>query len=362
MSRSLLALVLLLSALHGVGEDLLYRSNDFGMALARIASYQKDATRWVLRVRRDGRDEERRLYDNGKEVRRWEVSWNSERTRKVEKETAGSLTAARRVYDSSGTLLQEDEYTAGALSKKTLFSYANGRLEHARVVAGSDGRPVSETTYVYAANGGLREVRRTVPEGETIVSTSTTGSSGLAEDRSSMGGSLFVERYDPNGKMVNRERRDAGVPVSVEDFAYDPATHSLASSTQRLPAENAVVERRYDSEGRLARETKNMKGSVREIIGYERDEKGKMTSKTRRTSEGLEAWKYSYSDSGDLSREEYVQRGVRVKVTLYGEGKLRTEELYRDGELFLKVFYDGDTRLREEVYSNGSIGRERSYH
>jgi hypothetical protein len=50
-----------------------------------------------------------------------------------------------------------------------------------------------------------------------------------------------------------------------------------------------------------------------------------------------------------------------VKVTVHGEGKLRTEELYRDGELFLKVFYDGDTRLREEVYSNGGLQRERSY-
>lgn len=104
-----------------------------------------------------------------------------------------------------------------------------------------------------------------------------------------------------------------------------------------------------------------MKETVREISAYEYDEKGKVTTKTRRSSEGLEAWKYSYADSGDLSREEYFQRGIRVKVTLYGEGKLRTEELYREGELFLKVFYDGDIRLREEVYANGSLSRERSY-
>ena len=36
-------------------------------------------------------------------------------------------------------------------------------------------------------------------------------------------------------------------------------------------------------------------------------------------------------------------------------------ELFRDGEVFLKVFYDGDTRLREEVWSDGSMLRERSY-
>ena len=43
-----------------------------------------------------------------------------------------------------------------------------------------------------------------------------------------------------------------------------------------------------------------------------------------------------------------------MKVIIHGTGKQRTEELYKDGELFLKVFYDGDTRLREEVWSNGT--------
>ncbi len=361
MKRHFLGLVLLLAVLHVHGEDLLYRSNDFGMSLERIAPPQKDASRWVLRVRRAGLGEERQLYDNGKEVRRWEISWNAQRTERVEKETTGVFLTARRVYDASGGLVQEEEYTWGVLSRKTLFSYANGRLVRTRVLAGSDGRQISQEVYVYADNGGLREARRTVTDGETMVSTATMGSSGLAEERSSMGGSLFIDRYDPNGKLINRERLDGGVAVSIEDFTYDPESHSLVSSVERLPAENGLVQRRYDSAGRLAQETKTVKETVREISAYEYDEKGKVTTKTRRSSEGLEAWKYSYADSGDLSREEYFQRGIRVKVTLYGEGKLRTEELYREGELFLKVFYDGDIRLREEVYANGSLSRERSY-
>ncbi|MGO9307968.1 MAG: hypothetical protein ACLQDL_02960 [Spirochaetia bacterium] len=361
MKRQFLAFILLLAALHVFGEDILYRSNDFGMPLERIAPYQQDAFRWILRVRRSGPDEVRLLSDNGKEARRWEISWNRDRTEKVEKEFAGTVLAARRVYDAAGTLLQEEEYTAGALSKKTLFSYADGRLARTRVRAGPDGQQVSQEVYLYATDGGLREVRRTSAAGDTSVSSSLTGSAGLAEERSTMGGSVFVERYDPNGKLVHRERRDAGAAVSIEDFTYDPKSHSLASSVERLPAENGLVERRYDSSGRLSQETRRVKGVVQEVVGYERDDGGKVTSKTRRSSQGLEAWKYSYSDSGDVAREEYFERGIRVKVTLYGEGKHRTEEHYRDGELFLKVFYDGDTRLREEVYSRGTLVRERSY-
>jgi antitoxin component YwqK of YwqJK toxin-antitoxin module len=361
MTRPLLPIILLLAALHAFGEDLLYRSNDFGMLLARIAPYQKDDSRWILRVRRNGLDEERRLYDNGKEVRRWETTWNKEHTVRVEKEIAGGVLAARSVYDASGSLLQEEEYTAGALSKKTLFTYANGRLSLTRVLAGVDGRQVSAEVYLYAANGGLREVRRTAPPGETTVSSSIRGNSGLSEQRSSMEGSLFIERYDTDGKLINRERRADGVPVSIEDFAYDPGTRTLVSSVERLPAENGRIERRYDEAGRLSQETSSVKGATREIVAYGHDEKGNVISKTRRGPEGLEAWKYSYSASGDLSREEYFLRGVRVKITIHGEGKLRTEELYREGELFLKVFYDGDTRLREDVYSDGSLQRERNY-
>ena len=361
MRQTLLRIVLLLVSLHGFGEDLLYRSNDFGMLLARIAPYQKDDSRWVLRLRRNGLDEERQLYDNGKEARRWEITWNKEHMEKVEKDFAGGVLTARRVYDAAGSLLQEEEYTAGELSKKILFTYANGRLERRRVLAGVDGRQISADVYLYAANGGLREVRRTVSPGEEIVSSSVTGTSGLSEERSSMGGSIFIERYDPYGKLVNRERRDDGVSVSIEDFEYDPGSHALASSKERLQGESGLIARRYGDAGRLSEETMTVKGAVREILTYERDEKGKVTSKTRRGPEGIEVWKYSYSDSGDLSREEYFRRGIEVKVTVHGEGKLRTEELYRDGELFLKVFYDGDTRLREEVYSNGGLQRERSY-
>ncbi|MGA2639667.1 MAG: hypothetical protein ABSG21_02040 [Spirochaetia bacterium] len=360
MKHLLIQAVLLLAALHAAGEDLLYRSNDFGMPLARILPYQKDASRWVLRVSRGGLHEERHLYDNGKEVRFWEISWNREHTEKVEKETVGTVLAARRVYDASGDIIQDEEYTAGALSKKTLFAYVKGRLSGTRVLAGKDGRQISTEAYFYAANGGLREVRRNVSAGETMVSSSVAGSSGLSEMRSSMGGSLFIERYDPFGKLINRERRDDGAPVSIEDFAYDPVSHAVISSVERLPAENGLIERLYDGAGRVSHETKSVKGAIREVLGYEHDEKGNLTSKTRRSSEGLEAWKYSYSDSGDLAREEYFKRGIREKVIVHGDGKLRTEELYRDDELFLKVFYDGDTRLREEVYSNGRIQRERS--
>jgi len=356
-----LVIVLLFTALHGFGDDLYYRSNDFGMLLARIPSSRRDDSRWVLQVSRGGLDEVRRLFDNGVEVKRWDFTWNREGSERVERQTAAGVLSARRVYAASGSLLQEEEYTAGVLSKKSLFTYVNGRLSRSRTLAGADESPISSEVYLYAANGGLREVRRTVPLGTPLVSSVVASTVGLSEARSAMGGSLFIERYDTEGRLIYRERREDGTSVSTEDFSYGPGSRKLASSEERLPLEHAVVTRGYDGDGRLARETTSVNGSVRVTIGYERDAKGNVTSKTSRGIAGSESWKYTRSESGDLSREEYFQRGILVKVTIPGEGKLRTEELYKDGELFLKIFFDGDTRLREEVYLNGSLQRERSY-
>ena len=366
MSRTSLSIILpffglLLCAPRGCGDELLYRSNDFGMRLARIPPYQRDATRWVLQVRRSGPDEVRRLFDDGKEVRRWDFTWNREGTERVEKETAAGVLASRRVYDSAGSLLQEEEYAAGTLSKKKLFTYVNGRLSRTRTIDGEDGAQVSSDVYLYAANGGLREVRRSAVPGESTVTSAVSSAAGLSEERSSADGSLFIERYDAEGRMVNREQRADGAAVSTEDFSFEPGSRTPSSSEELLPADHAQVSRRFDKEGRVSLETRSVNGTARETTAYERDAKGKVTLRTRTAPEGSESWKYAYSDSGDVAREEYSRRGIRVKVIIYGEDKQRTEELYSDGELFLKVYYDADARLREEVYANGTLQRERTY-
>jgi antitoxin component YwqK of YwqJK toxin-antitoxin module len=359
--RPLLILVALLTAVLPLfGDELFYRSNDFGMPLARIREYQKKDSRWVLQVGRSGLDEVRRLFEEGKEVRRWEITQKSASAERVERETAGGQLTARRVYDASGALLQEEEYKAGALSKKTLCTYAGGKLARTRVL-GADGGEISTETYVYAAGGGLREVRRTVSSGAAALSSAVAGAAGVSEERSVMEGSLFITRYGTDGKLRNRERRVDGATESGEEFAYDPDSGSLSSSRETRPSEGVVVDRRYDADGRISEESTSVKGALRERTGYERDGDGRVTVKTRRGPGGLETWKYSYTEAGTLLREEYFRRGILEKVTIHGEGKLRTEEMYREGEIVLKAYFDGDTRLREEVYADGSLLRERFY-
>jgi antitoxin component YwqK of YwqJK toxin-antitoxin module len=359
LSTVLLSAVLLVSARQVSSQEQFYRSNEVGMLLARINPALRDDSRWVIRVTRSGPDEDRRLFDNGKEVRRWQTSWTAGHEQRVERESSGGKLTARRVFDASGTLLQEEEYSAGVLTRKTLYSYAGGRLT-SRKELDPDGKELARESYLYADNGGLREVRRTPATGPADVSSFVSGRSGLAEQRSAMDGTVLIERYDADNRVIQRERRRPDGTKSVEDLVYDESSGKLASSRERT-GDGSVVDRRYDAEGLLAQETTSLKDKVTEVSSFVRDSKGRVTARTRRSGQGIEAWHDTFGESGEVAREEYFQRGELVRVTVYGEAKKRTEELYRNGGLFLKVFFDGDTRVREEVYVDGTLARSRDF-
>jgi hypothetical protein len=225
----------------------------------------------------------------------------------------------------------------------------------------ADGSLIYEERYTYGKKGTLREARRVGAAGDAGVSSYVFGPAGVSEERTTSKNLLFISRYDALGRLANSERRKSEQTESREDFFYRSDTDLLLSSTESFPAEGKTIERRYDEAGRLAVEATTASSAVVEEGTYTRDDRGRVTSRTRRSSRGLETWKYALDDQGKVSREEYFLRGSLQKVTIYGLGKLRTEEIYKDEELYLKVYFDGDTRLKEEVYSGGKILRERNY-
>jgi antitoxin component YwqK of YwqJK toxin-antitoxin module len=360
MRRLLLLALLFLPVLPVFAQELLYRSNSFGMLLERIEPYLRDQSDWIVGIRKAGARETRRLYSRGKEVRRWEVSWSTDGTQKIEREFAHNAMVARRLFDASGDLLQEEEYAAGAVTQKSVFTYRGDRLVRMRVLKG-DGTLLYAEQYVYAINGVLREVRRTESGDGVRLSLYVFGPTGLSEERNTGRDVLLIARYDTRGRVTNREQRRGDQTLSREDFTYRADGDHLLSSVERLPAQDVLIERAYDEEGRLSSETSRTAGTVREEIAYERDKQGRLIGKTRRSPAGLETWKYTLDSDGKTTREEYYRRGLLERITDFGEGKLRTEELYREDGLFLKVYYDGDQRLREEVYEGGKLLRERTY-
>ncbi len=360
--RALLSLCLCLAlqagALQaGAAEVLFYRSNSAGMLLERIPPYRRDESPWVVSVQRSGSQEIRVLLDNGKEVRRWEDTSSSGRT--IERELADGVLSARRVYDSSGSLLEEESYDAGKLTQSTTYTYSGGRLVRAQT-SGPDGSVLYTDRFLYATNGSLRSVRRSGPSGGAQEASVVAGSGGVFELRTGSADGAIITRYDSRGRLASREERSADAVVTREDFTYS-ASGALSASTERRPADGTTIQRSYDAKGLVIQETTTSRSGSAVVDSWTRDPDGHVLSRTRRGPKGLELWKYSLGADGAVAREEYYQRGSLEKVTIYGEGGKRTEELYQDGELFLRVLYDGDTRVSEEVWSDGTLVRTRTY-
>jgi hypothetical protein len=360
MRKVLLFALLALCGVPAFPQETLYASNSFGMLLQRIEAYRRDQSDWIMGVKKAGQGEVRRLYSRGTEVRRWEVGWSADGKQKTERELAGGALAGRRIYGAGGELLQEEEYSGGSLSRKSLFTYRGNRLLKVRVLK-PDGSLSYAEQYVYGTSGALREVRRTEAGGGTRLSAYVFGPAGLSEERNASGGVLFIARYDARGMLESRERRSGEQVQSREDFTYHPESERRRSSVERLPQRNEVVERRYDEEGRLAAETRRSAGSVTEESTWSRDGEGRTIGRSRRTAAGLETWKYLLDAGGRTVREDYLRRGMLERVTIFGDGNLRTEDFYREDGVFLRVFYDGDRRLREEVFEGGKLVRERHY-
>jgi hypothetical protein len=357
MRKTGLVLLLLIGALHATAEEQAYRSNPAGMLLERIPGWRRDEFEWVAGIETSAGREVRRLYAEGKESRRWETSWGEVGSPREEREFASGRLAAVRVYDPSGSIMTEESYRDGALSEKTVFTYAGSRLSRVRTT-GPDGVFLHGEEYLFTTRGALRGVMRTLADGQSMQSRFFAGSSGLAEERNTVGEALFIARYDTRGRVVERERRDAQGLASREDFLFRLESNTLESSEETLPREGKLARRRYDEQGLLAVETVTGAEGAVERIEYSRDPDGRVTVKRRQSAAGVEQWVYSYDAGGDLATEELLVKGSRQRLTVYTDAG-RVEQMYADGEMFLKVTWEGERRVKEEVYEGGVLVRER---
>ncbi len=355
-SRAVMTLLIALAA-PAFADRSLYRSNGFGLLLEKIQSYRKDEYGFVVEVEKAGGREVRRLFEKGKEVRRWIISFNAKGMKSEERELEAGRLAARRAYGSAGDLLLEEIYFNGKLSQKAAYQYEGGELASVRVSA-ADGTPLYTDHFLISVRGSLRKVKRTYHDGSAP--SSSYAAAGIGEERDSIGGVSYVTRYDGRARVRGKDRWKDGKLVWRQEFTYRPGKDLLLSSTERSFEQDTKVDKSYDEKGRLIVEIESASGKQIGRLDYAWDADGKNTVKSRRSEEGLEEWFYSYGADGELSKEEYFRRGSREKTTIYSAKDERYEELYKDGQLVLRVYYKGDTRIKEEVLEAGKVLSERS--
>jgi hypothetical protein len=368
--RAVLLALLVLLAARALAAERWFRSDEMGLAIEPIPAFRLDEFLWVLGVERTPRAggwvEIRRLLSDGKEQRRWTLVRSADGTTE-EREARGGVLVARRLSAADGQLQQEERYAAGARTSRSVYEYASGRLVRVRTFA-ADGTLSSTADYLTAPSGRLREVRWTNADGSVRTAGQSAGGTGsmagataVAEERTKEGDAGWTTRYDEAGRAIDREQRGPAGPAFRERIVYEGSSGAPAATEREWPAEQKAIEATYDASGAVVSQVTRVASMVTERIAWTRDEAGRVLVMRRTGTGGTREVRFTWAADGRLEREEQFVRGARERNVIYPAPGERVEELFENGELFLRVTYRGDERVREEVILDGKVVRERTF-
>ncbi len=335
-----------------------YISNELGMALEEIGWYRREEFPYILVVRKEASRETRTLLYEGQELRRWEYEADEQRIYR------GSELEQRLRYDSQNRLMEDQSYIGGLLSRRTVYFYNRDVLERTETFD-PDGLLLYRDFYKLSPDGQLRRVTRDDPQQQQAQRLALgDGARGAGEERYGDSREQRINRYDRQGRLVEREHWYGGQLMEREHFEYRGGEDILESSRLEEFSLERTTRRSYDDEGRVVRiEVTDGDGRIERTV-HVRDGQGRIVETTRRGPRGIENWLFEYGPGEDPVREEYRVRGSLERITLYsaeGEERFRVEELYREGRLFMRVHYRSGQKVKEEVLRNGEVVRVREY-
>lgn len=359
MMKVIIFLYILLTAMLPA-EERFFSSNQIGMALQEIAWYQRDEYLYILEVKKEevneGFKEIRRLLQSDEEVKRWEHLLDVRGRVREERSYKKGRLSSFRLMDGLGKVILEESYDNEKVKSRVIFHYSHAGLSRVEYF-NEEGNLLYEDRYRLGVLGELLEVKRVQPEiPDLLFSMTLIHSQGaVCEERRKSGKTSYVSRYNSEGKLFSYEVWKEGElekSLHYEHEYYSEETDYL---------NNRKYLRHYDDRGRLILEEAELSGEIIERVELFWDEKDRMLRKIRRGNIGIEEWSYRYNSSGKLQSEDYRIRGSLVRSVEYPDEKRRLEKLFRDSELFIKIYYTSGIKVKEQVLREGSVIRERLY-
>ncbi len=355
-----LALVIMLCAAPPLWSEVsYYRSNGVASRIEAVGGFDADLE-YLLRVTRSGDTREEALFSFGDEIRREVTTFRSQGgTALVERYENGDP-AERTEYDLRGRPSVMEEYDAGRLKRRTTYEYSGAELALARVFSG-DGSPLYEDRYLYGAAGVLREVERVEADGSTRLSNFGFGNGSLVREwhGSEAAGELVL--YDQRGRLVGRRSYVGTEAALVVEYSYagPETTNPVTSMTENIPRGETTLTR-YTGGGLAEYEEVRRDGAVVQTRTY-RYSDGRLVERTTTRGGVSETLAYEYDNEGNRVAESILVNGSLQLRTEFGDDGY-VEERYRDGELFVRVYYGPeDNRLREEIIRDGEVLRTRVF-
>lgn len=357
-----------------------YVSNRLGMKLEPIARFRVDEFAYVLLEAKEGARTVLTLIKAGsagaprepgagpsgsplqgippgaEEVTRWErqtVTGGAFEERVFER----GVHVSTGSYGVDGRLLRETLYVDGVANEALAYRYAEGLLRGVESRSAA-GELLWSTVYEVSPAGLLRGTRRTGVDPERAAFGFTDRR--LQEETLESARHTVVLRYDGAGRRVVWEVFAEAALVRATYSSYDPQTGALAREEDRRSG-GERTERTFDAGGHVVFEKVFLGDRPIAVIEHRYDAGGRRVATERRGEEGIELTTYGYDGAGAPAWEERRVRGSLRNRIVYTSATSRTEEIVQSDRLSLRVTYEGEEKVLEEVLRDSKVLRSRSF-
>jgi antitoxin component YwqK of YwqJK toxin-antitoxin module len=311
------------------------------MTLEKIASYQVDDYEYTLSLISEDDRTVKTLFHNGEEEQRWETRYQAGRKEWIKYYENGE--PEKTTYYRNGLITEEHYFTDEELDTVWKYTYREGKVWKIGVYDSTETL-LYELFYYRSSSGHLRRVEKVYPSGESIVSAYTFGSSGLLEEWHGQQDEGEFFRFSGKGNLLSHETWKGDELTAVEQF--DDAEQEGRVSKQENLETGVTTFTYYNEDERVIRKRRERDGQLIRTIRYEYED-GEIVYERHHTPGVIEEWYYERDAGGDLEKERYVKNSVLMKVTVHTGEKSYYEEIYRNGEVFLRVFFEDGVKVKE---------------
>jgi hypothetical protein len=349
MKRGLLVMAVLFAA-ASLRAETFYISNALGMPIREIQEFRVDEFPFVLLVIEGQNTIVKVLLKNQNEYKKWELEYSDSYLVAESLYMDGQLREVRR-YEV-GQLMEELYYEGESLEEKRTYIYEGDELREV-VAVDQEGITLYRDVYERSAAGRLRRVQRAGEE--KAVSSEFTYSRGeLVQEWHGKDEEGLLFRYH-DGEKLAEESWEGLKLLLAEEVRMHEGRKEIVAADNTL---GIVTTQYFDEEDRVEIERTVSEDDLIEHVRFEyEDEEENVSQKTRITRNAKEEWEYEYDKSGEILRETLVRNTWIVKVIEHTGKNTFYEEIYRDGEPSLRVYFE-DGKKVDEVFLGAPVRSE----
>jgi antitoxin component YwqK of YwqJK toxin-antitoxin module len=356
LTMFLVALLVCPETAHGADKTY-YRSNSMGMQFDRVSVAGSRQFEFILEIEESGGKKIKRLLSGTVEKQRTVLTYNRQGVLQRETVFVNGALDSLHEYGPSGVLVREEFYNAGNLLEKRRFFHSGVYIDRVETYNPED--LLLYTDYFFYIKGGrLGRVEREYSDGTEAVSEFSFAGGKLVGEWHGGNESGISMFYDSRGNNTYTEEWEGTELASREENRF--GEEHILSSTRTDYKNDTILVQNYARDGDMSEEIEYDGGVKIRENRYQYAE-GKLSEKTSLNPGLSERWVYQYDGQGELIKEIYEKNRLVNKITHYTEENTYNQELYRNGELFLRVYFEGDAKIKEEFIRKGETLRTREF-